>query len=62
MKNITKVLAGVIAAVTALLQVPAIQAALASVLTAHPSISAAIAGVAAILALLHAPDAPAPKP
>ena len=58
MKNITKILAAVVAALTALLQVPAIQSVVVAFFTAHPSVSALLGGVTAILALLHQPDAP----
>ncbi len=59
MKNLTKVLAGVIAALVALLQVPAVSSFVTSFLTAHPGLSALVGGLSAILALFHQPDAPA---
>lgn len=54
-KNVTKIIAGVIAGATAVLQIPAVQVAVAHFLSAHPAVSAVVAGVSAILALLHNP-------
>ena len=59
MKTVTKVLAGVIAALTALAQVPAVQAAVAAFVTSHPSVATLVAGLSAVLALLHVPTDPA---
>ncbi len=59
MKNLTKVLAGVVAALVAILQIPAISSLVTTFLTAHPGVSSLVGGLAAILALFHQPDAPA---
>lgn len=58
MKNATKIVAAIIALATALAQVPAVQVAVSSFLTAHTGISAIVAGVAAVLALFHTPSDP----
>lgn len=57
MKNLTKVFASIVAVLTVVLQVPAVQQGVASVLHSHPGISAAVAGITAILALVHNPSA-----
>lgn len=62
MQNITKVIAVIIGALTSILQIPVVQNALVVFLTAHPSISTIVGGVAAILALLHAPYGPPTPP
>lgn len=55
MKNSTKIIAGIVAALTAVIQVPEVQHAIAGAIAAHPSISSLAAGISAILALVHNP-------
>ncbi len=55
MKTVTQVLAGVVAALVAIFQVPAVQSAVMAFFTAHPSIASVVGGLAAILALFHQP-------
>jgi hypothetical protein len=57
MKNSTKIIGAVIALLTSLLGIPSVQAAVTSFLGTHPVVSAVIAAVTAILALLHNPVA-----
>ena len=56
MKNATKVVAAIVALATFALQSEAVQSAVGGVLTAHPNLAAIVAGLAAILALIHAPS------
>ena len=58
MKNVTKIVAGIIAALTALLQVPVISTAVINFFGSHPTISSLFGGLAAILTLLHVPNSP----
>lgn len=55
MKNATKIVGAVVAAVTAIFQIPAVQQALWGYVSAHPGISSALVGTSAILALIHDP-------
>ena len=59
MKGLTKALMTVAGTLGALLQVPAVQNAVAPLLAGHPGAVGAIAGLGAILALAHNPNAPA---
>jgi len=59
MKNITKVLAAVVAGLTAVLQIPVVSTAVINFFGSHPTISSLFGGLAAILALLHVPNSPA---
>lgn len=59
MKTLTKVLAAVIGGATLLMQVPAAQQMVGSLMGAHPNVTAVLGGVAALLALLHVPTSPA---
>jgi hypothetical protein len=56
MKNVTKIVLAVVAAVTAMLQVPAVHDLVIAAIAAHPDVAALAAGVAAALALLHDPN------
>lgn len=56
MKNITKIIATVIGAVTLAFQLPQVQAAVAGFFSSHPNVSALLGGLAAILALVHKPS------
>lgn len=56
MKNITKIVAGAVALVTAVLQIPSVQHQIALVLGTHPNIAAIIAGITAIGMLIHNPN------
>lgn len=56
MKNITKVVAGVVALLTAVLQVPTVQHQIGVVLTAHPNVAAIVAGITAVGMLIHNPN------
>jgi len=60
MKNVTKIVAGVIAALTALLQVPVISTAVINFFGSHPTISSLLGGLTAVIALLHQPDSQPP--
>ncbi len=55
MKNFTKIIAGVISAITLAFQLPQVQQAVGGFFAAHPNVSALLAGLAAILALVHNP-------
>lgn len=57
MKNVTKIVGAVVAAVTAILQIPSVQLSVWAFLSAHPGVSSAFTGVAAIVALFHNPKA-----
>jgi hypothetical protein len=57
MKDVTKVLLSIVAAVTTLLQVPAIHDLVIGAIAAHPDAAALAGGVAAALALLYQPSA-----
>lgn len=60
MKNLTKVLIGLLVGAGTLLQSDAVQHAIASavipLVASHPNVSAALAALAAILALIHNPQ------
>jgi hypothetical protein len=56
MKNVTKILLGVVAAVTTVLQVPEVHNLVVAAIAAHPDVAALAAGVATVLALLHDPN------
>jgi hypothetical protein len=56
MKNVTKVVAAVVALLTAVLQVPTVQHDIGLALTAHPNVAAIIAGITAIGMLIHNPN------
>jgi hypothetical protein len=56
MKNVTKIVAGVVALLTAVLQVPTVQHDIGIALTAHPNIAAILAGITAIGMLIHQPN------
>jgi hypothetical protein len=58
MKDLTKIIASIVAVLTVLLQTATVQQFLASVLASHPNLSAIVAGLAAILALFHQPEKP----
>jgi ABC-type uncharacterized transport system YnjBCD permease subunit len=57
MKNVTKILLAVVAAVTTTLQVPAVHNLVIAAIASHPDLAALVAGVSAVLALLHEPKA-----
>lgn len=56
-KNVTKIAAGVVAAVTAIAEVPQVQHFVGPYLTAHPGVYALIGAIGAIAALFHNPQA-----
>ena len=56
MKNVTKIVLAVVAAVTTMLQVPAVHNLVIAAIAAHPDVAALAAGVSAVLALLHDPN------
>ena len=56
MKNVTKILLAVVAAVTAMLQVPGIHNLAITAVAAHPNAAALVAGISTVLALLHDPN------
>jgi hypothetical protein len=56
MKNVTKIVLAVVAAVTTVLQVPAVHNLVIAAIAAHPDVAALVAGVSAVLALLHDPN------
>jgi len=56
-KNATKIAAGIVAAVTAIAEVPQVQHFVGPYLTAHPGIYAMIGAIGAIAALFHNPQA-----
>lgn len=56
MKNLTKIVAALVALLTMLLQNSAVQGAVGTFITAHPNLAALVGGLAAILALIHQPD------
>jgi lysozyme len=58
-KNATKVLLAIVALLTTVMQDPTAHAFVMGLLVQHPRISSAIAGVAALLALIHDPNPPA---
>ena len=55
MKNVTKIVLAIVAAVTTVLQVPAVHDLVIAAIAAHPDVAALAAGVSAVLALLHDP-------
>jgi hypothetical protein len=57
MKNVTKFALAAVAALTTLLQVPAVHSLVVAAIAAHPDVAALAAGVSAVLALLHDPKA-----
>jgi len=57
MKNVTKIVLALVAAVTTMLQVPAVHNLVIATIAAHPDLAALTAGVTAVLALLHDPKA-----
>jgi hypothetical protein len=57
MSNVTKIIAAVVALVTLVLQSDAAQAVVGGFIGSHPNIAAIVAGIAAILALVHKPQA-----
>jgi hypothetical protein len=59
MKNVTKVLLTAVTAIVAVMQSPAVQAAVIGFVAAHPNLSAVVAGISTALALIHNPSTPA---
>lgn len=57
MKNATKVVAAVIALLTAVVQIPSIQEGLVHFIVSHPAVSLALGGISGLLALIHNPKA-----
>lgn len=57
MKNSTKVFVTIVGLLTALMQIPSVQMAVAGLISAHPAVASIIAGVSSILALVHQPQA-----
>jgi hypothetical protein len=57
MKNLTKIVLAVVAAVTTVLQVPAVHNLAIAAIAAHPDVAALAAGLSTVLALLHDPKA-----
>ena len=55
MKNATKLIAAVVALVTFALQSQAVQDVVGGFISSHPNAAAIVAGVSAILALVHQP-------
>ena len=55
MKNITKVLLGLVGSLTLFLQSDLGQQIVGGLVAAHPKVAAALAGISGILALIHAP-------
>lgn len=55
MKNTTKVVGAIFVFLTGLLQVPDIQHAVVNTVNTHPAIAAGVAGLTAILSLIHDP-------
>ena len=55
MKNVTKIALAVVAALTTLLQVPAVHNLVIAAIAAHPDVAALAAGISAVLALVHDP-------
>ena len=58
MKNATKIVLAVVAAVTTMLQVPEVHNLVIAAIAAHPDVAALAGGVSAVLALLHDPNPP----
>ena len=56
MKNSTKIIAGVFAVLTAILQVTEVQHYILHLIDQHPAVSIILAGLSGILALLHQPN------
>jgi hypothetical protein len=56
MRKVTKFVLAVVAAVTTLLQVPTVHNLVIAAIAAHPDMAALVAGVSAVLALLHDPN------
>lgn len=56
MKDSTKVVAAVIALLTAIVQFSSVQTAIVSFLTAHPAVALSVTGLSALLALIHNPQ------
>ncbi len=56
MKTLTKVVGGVVAIATLLLQTQPVQTAVGGVLASHPNVGAVLGGIMAILALIHNPQ------
>lgn len=56
MKNVTKIVAGVVTVLTAVMQVPSVQHDMGLFLTAHPSVSAIVSGIIALGLLIHNPN------
>jgi len=57
MKNVTKIALAVVAALTTMLQVPAVHNLVIAAIAAHPDVAALAAGLSAVLALVHDPKA-----
>lgn len=57
MKTATKIMLGITAAVTAVMQSEAVQAFVTSFISHHPALAAVIAGASTALALIHQPSA-----
>jgi hypothetical protein len=57
MKNATKIIAGIIAAITAVYQVPAVNQTVNQYLGTHVTLASIIGGIAALAALFHNPKA-----
>jgi len=60
LKPTTKGVVATVGAITAILQVPAVQQAVGTVLKSHPTAGALLAGLVTILALIHNPQADQP--
>jgi hypothetical protein len=56
MKNVTKVLLGLVGSLTLFLQSDLGQQIVGGLIASHPKIAAAIAGISGILALVHVPS------
>jgi hypothetical protein len=61
MKNSTKVVAACITLLSGALQIPEVQHIALTALSAHPSVSLAVSGLASLFALLHIPTTDASK-
>ena len=55
MKKVTKIVLPAVAAVTTLLQVPAVHNLVIAAIAAHPDVAALAGGLSTVLALLHDP-------
>lgn len=62
MSNITKVIGGIIVAITTLFQIPAVQTFAGAIIASHPTLSSILGGLLALLTLLHVPTTSAATP